>query len=166
MPDGSWRPSNRTVVFRGFLEEGDELTFVTDKRSHKVSELAVNPAAEVAWYFPESREQYRLVGELQVVGSGHPDAALLAARQAAWGKMSDGGRSQFAWPDPGTPRDPDPEVFKRPTPGPDQPPLDTFCLLVLRVHEVDLVNLFDNYRARFLPSSADGGGWSMSEVNP
>jgi hypothetical protein len=37
---------------------------------------------------------------------------------------------------PGTPRDPDPAAFKRPTPGPSEAPLDTFCLLVLRVHEV------------------------------
>jgi hypothetical protein len=30
--------------------------------------------------------------------------------------------------------------------------------------QVDLVNLFDNHRARFLPMPE--GGWSMSEVNP
>lgn len=31
----SGRPSNRTIVFRGFLGDGDELTFVTDARSTK-----------------------------------------------------------------------------------------------------------------------------------
>ena len=53
------RPANRTVVFRGFLWETEKLTFVTDSRSCKVQEVAKNPWCELAWYFPDSREQYR-----------------------------------------------------------------------------------------------------------
>ena len=37
-PDG--RPANRTLVFRGFLNETSRLTFVTDLRSPKVGDLA------------------------------------------------------------------------------------------------------------------------------
>lgn len=53
------RPANRTVVFRGFLWDTERLTFVTDTRSGKVAEVAANPYCELAWYFPNSREQYR-----------------------------------------------------------------------------------------------------------
>lgn len=44
---------------RGFLDGCDSLTFVTDRRSSKVAEVAANPAAEVAWYLPITREQVR-----------------------------------------------------------------------------------------------------------
>ena len=42
----------------------------------QVAEIAANPWAEVAWYFPTSREQYRISGTLQVVEEGHSDASL------------------------------------------------------------------------------------------
>ena len=32
---------------------------------------------EICWYFPESREQYRLGGELSLIGPDHPDDARL-----------------------------------------------------------------------------------------
>jgi hypothetical protein len=62
---------------RGFLADSDVLTFVTDRRSRKVAEVAANPAAEVCWYFPTSREQYRIAGELKVVTAEDPDQQLL-----------------------------------------------------------------------------------------
>ena len=60
-------------------------------------------------------------GKLQIVGPQCADAALLEvrapalgftrvahaaaqAREAAWKRMSEAGRSQFAWPEPGIPR--------------------------------------------------------------
>lgn len=62
---------------RGFLADSDVLTFVTDRRSRKVAEVAANPAAEVCWYFPTSREQYRIAGELKVVTAEDLDQKLL-----------------------------------------------------------------------------------------
>ena len=56
------RPANRTVVFRGFLDETPQLTFVTDSRSPKVAELSHSPWAEVCWYFPVTHEQFRIGG--------------------------------------------------------------------------------------------------------
>ena len=35
-----------------------------------------NPWAEVCWYFPDSREQFRLGGNLEIVGPDHPDERL------------------------------------------------------------------------------------------
>ena len=32
--------------------------------------------AELCWYFPESREQFRIAGRLTVVGEDYPDADL------------------------------------------------------------------------------------------
>ena len=64
-PDGS--PANRTIVFRGFVEEPfcnstplyDTLQFVTDRRSEKVIEIEHQVLGEVCWYFPNTREQFR-----------------------------------------------------------------------------------------------------------
>jgi hypothetical protein len=56
-----------------------------------VSELAANPHVEVCWYFPTSREQFRLSGTAHIVALDHPDQQLLAARQQAWAAMSDSG---------------------------------------------------------------------------
>lgn len=41
-----------------------------------MSEVAANPAAEVCWYFPTTREQYRISGELQVVAEGEANQTL------------------------------------------------------------------------------------------
>ena len=63
---GDGRPACRTVVFRGFLggpedtaEDASRLTFVTDARSEKVGELGQQPACELCWYLPGTREQFR-----------------------------------------------------------------------------------------------------------
>ena len=42
--------------------------------------MAVNPAAEVAWYFPETREQYRVSGNLTIVDAASTDSAMQAVR--------------------------------------------------------------------------------------
>jgi len=101
--------ANRTIVFRGFLGEGqgappdaEGLTFVTDARSGKVADVAACPWVELAWYFPGTREQYRVHGRMELVGdAGHP---LGPARQAAWAKLTGEARKQFLWPEPGLPR--------------------------------------------------------------
>ena len=128
--------------------------------------------------FARSRSARRLTGgaagQLQIVGPECADAALLEvraparsftrvahaaaqAREAAWKRMSEAGRSQFAWPEPGILRlEGDPpldevdasliqnqvRVFARfvrvranPAWARQSPPLPTFCLVVLTVDE-------------------------------
>eukprot|EP00877_Chromochloris_zofingiensis_P008741 jgi/Chrzof1/411/Cz01g14250.t1 len=169
------RPANRTVVFRGFLNATDGITFATDKRSAKVSEVAANPNAEVCWYFPNSREQYRLSGTVGVVDDAVSDEALQAARHVTWKKMSDAGRSQFLWPQPCQPRIPDNEhLFTQPAPESAGEPVPNFCIMVMKVFEVDHVELFTNKRTVFKLHSAPGKGndskplqqWTTEEVNP
>ena len=57
------RPAVRTLVFRGFLGDTNHLTFATDGRSEKVVELEHSPWAEACWYFPQTREQFRFLGD-------------------------------------------------------------------------------------------------------
>ncbi|KAH7441872.1 hypothetical protein KP509_03G059900 [Ceratopteris richardii] len=40
-------PANRTVVFRGFVDETNTLQFTTDGRSNKIEEIHNNPRGEV-----------------------------------------------------------------------------------------------------------------------
>ncbi|MEO8891182.1 MAG: pyridoxamine 5'-phosphate oxidase family protein, partial [Coleofasciculaceae cyanobacterium] len=58
------RPANRTVVFRGFLDETDQLKMITDFRSAKVEQIQQQVWGEACWYFPKTREQFRLSGKL------------------------------------------------------------------------------------------------------
>jgi len=160
-PDG--RPANRTVVFRGFLDGTNDITFVTDKRYNKVAEAAQNPAAEVAWYFTESREQYRLSGLLTVVGPEHKSQALQDARAAAWRSMSDKARAQYLWPAPGAPKTGKEELPQQPPPSADQPPLPTFCLSVLSIQEVDYYQTSDQVRYKY--SLVDTDSWQELELN-
>ncbi len=120
----------RTVVFRGFYAPpapraglaAVHLRIVTDARSGKVADAARNDGAEAAWYFPVTREQWRVAGRLCVVGhagvlAGTPPGgsgdvgggggggdALQAARADAWHALSDAARAQFAWPMPAAAR--------------------------------------------------------------
>ncbi|MEJ7639323.1 MAG: pyridoxamine 5'-phosphate oxidase family protein, partial [Singulisphaera sp.] len=106
------RPANRTVVFRGFVEETDLLIFTADDRSRKVEQVERAPWAEACWYFPDSREQFRLLGRSSVVRADHPDRSLAEARIAAWRSLSDAARLTFAWPEPGAIRG-DPASFQQ-----------------------------------------------------
>ena len=54
------RPANRTVVFRGFLADTNQLKFITDISSQKAEEINLYPWGEICWYFPQTREQFRI----------------------------------------------------------------------------------------------------------
>jgi hypothetical protein len=86
-------PSNRTVVFRGFTDNNG-VTIITDGRSEKIEvclrccinfsgphtfsmvclshraffhfiqHFGHNPHAEIAWYFPLTKEQFRIFGRV------------------------------------------------------------------------------------------------------
>ncbi|CAL8466965.1 g6501 [Coccomyxa elongata] len=164
-PDG--RPSVRTVVFRGFHNESDQVTFTTDTRTYKVEDIRQHPWTEICWYFPETREQFRLGGNLEVVGEDHPDKSLLQARQEAWDGMSRNGRAWFAWPPSGRARDPDPAQFEKPVPDRGETALPSFALAIMDVDTVDYIRLPD-FRVGY-SSSVDSGGsrsWSQEELNP
>lgn len=160
-PDG--KPANRTIVFRGFLEETDQLKFVTDDRSEKPQQIEHCPWGEVCWYFPNTREQFRIAGELKLIDRANSDEKLQKARQQAWQDMSDSARIQFAWAHPGLPRAAA-EAFSPPIP--NQPePLPQFCLLLLEPLSVDHLELRGDPQNRH-QYHLHQGNWSMEAVNP
>jgi pyridoxamine 5'-phosphate oxidase len=158
------RPANRTLVFRGFLNDTAQLTFVTDVRSHKVAELAHATWVEVCWYFPVTNEQFRIAGPMTLVGEDTTDAALSAARLECWRALPEATRTTFTWPASGQPRD---ASVPFPTDHPDpETPLPHFGLLVVDPQLVDLLEINGHPQNRWQYHRDDAGRWSGTEVNP
>jgi PPOX class probable FMN-dependent enzyme len=159
------RPANRTVVFRGFWEPTQQLKFITDRRSEKIEQILAQPWGELCWYFPNSREQFRLSGMLTLVQADCADPDLVKARQVQWQDLSDAARGQFAWPDPGQPRA-EAKWFNCSSPDPQQPP-PHFCLLLLDPEQVDHLELRgepqNRCRYQYQPTSAE---WTIESINP
>ncbi len=168
-------PANRTIVFRGFvpdpfLEEGrleNTLQFITDRRSEKVLELQHNATAEACWYFPKTREQFRLSGQVELVmapGSATEADVMASLRAHLWQSISDSARSQFAWPHPAKPRAGS-EAFELEPPD-SQHPLEDFVVLLLAPDKVDHLELRGEpqNRTRFWLDAA--GHWQTEAVNP
>lgn len=157
-------PANRTVVFRGFLEDTNQLKFITDIRSAKAEQIPKQPAAEICWYFPNTREQFRISGKLILVtANSHGD--LQPARIKMWQELSDAARLQFAWPDPGKTRVKTPEAFTPAAPD-NIEPVENFCLLLLEPTEVDHLELRGEPQNRTFYQLDENQNWYDQEVNP
>lgn len=157
----SQRPANRSVVFRGFLDGTNQLKFVTDLRSAKIEHIHHCPWGEACWYFPKTREQFRISGRLLLVDHACSDQNLLRQRQSAWQALSDSAREQFIWPAPGTPK-----VEHAPSPATDaQNPVQPFCLLLLEPDRVDHLEL-RSPQQRCLYVQDHLHQWSVQPVNP
>jgi pyridoxamine 5'-phosphate oxidase len=160
------RPTNRTVVFRGWLEPDSQLQFVVDSRSQKAQNLLSGAPnwAEVCWYFPTTREQFRVSGTLILVTVECPIINYCKARQEAWQQLSDSGRIQFAWATPGADRSQEPAAFDPPQPDVQQP-LANFCLLLLAPTAVDHLELRGEPQNRYL-YELSAAEWTMRSINP
>jgi PPOX class probable FMN-dependent enzyme len=158
------RPANRTVVFRGFLEPSNQLQFVTDSRSEKYGQIQTNSQSEICWYFPKSREQFRLSGALTLVGPQYPEQALVTARKHLWQNISDAARRQFVWPEPGQPRAGQ-TAFECPDPDPDLP-TENFILLLLQPDTVDHLQLKGDPQQRDYYTRQPDGLWQTQAINP
>ncbi|MBO3461291.1 pyridoxamine 5'-phosphate oxidase family protein [Aetokthonos hydrillicola Thurmond2011] len=158
------RPVNRTVVFRGFLGDTNQLKIVIDTRSQKYEQILHQPWGEICWYFTETREQFRLAGELTLVDANHPDPELQKARQSTWQGLSDNARLQFAWEQPGEARASQ-DTFSPPSPDPVNP-LGNFCLLLLDPVKVDHLQLKGDPQNRWFYLRGESEIWSTVEVNP
>lgn len=131
------------------------------------------------WWFGLSAEQYRVAGDLELIGDSHPSAELLAARRGMWAALSDLAREQFFWPGPpGAPTTEVSQVAAGIAPVPPPPALPpggrdeagavlpappTFLLVLLWPKQVKYLRLTDNFaqRDRLLT-----GGWDRTQVNP
>jgi PPOX class probable FMN-dependent enzyme len=160
-PDG--RPANRTVVFRGFLDATNQIKVVTDARSEKAAQIQGHAWGEACWYFPNTREQFRLSGQLILICEDCEDEPLGEARRRSWQELSDAARLQFAWPSPGQPRDD--EGFTLPSPDPTMP-LANFCIVLLDPLQVDHLELRGNPQNRCIYYFDENHGWQVKPINP
>jgi pyridoxamine 5'-phosphate oxidase len=193
--DGS--PANRTVVFRGFLAQTNLQTnllmIISDRRSEKITQLQQNPQAEICWYFTQTREQFRLSGQLMAIGAeaAGVDAAWSQARIDLWRNLSDNARSQFYWPQPKAPRvaeavegqlnseDSNAKDFDVTNCDAQHPPA-SFDVLFFGAHSVDHLVLRGNPQSRQLyhrvsapvansasdPAQLLNNAWQIIPVNP
>lgn len=169
-------PANRTIVFRGFLDtlaaQGNQLTFISDRRSEKTQQIQQNPDVEICWYFTKTREQFRISGQMTIVTAEATTAELKYARRQTWQKISEKARQQFDWPHPKAARTEDAE-FDVPFPN-EKEPLPDFSLLLLAPHTVDYLNLRGNPQDRVIytrsrdkkEQSSTEHTWTTSLVNP
>ena len=155
--DGS--PSNRAVVFRGFLPGTDSLKIVTDTRSKKVPELQDNPVCEVSWYFSHTREQYRIKARAEIFKQ-----ATSLERAESWEKLSEQARAQFFWPMPGKVYDPQQSLEQDSDLDLNQPPA-SFTLLILTPFSVDHLQLKGSPQIRRV-SVLENTVWKNVDVNP
>ncbi|HEY9696481.1 MAG TPA: Npun_F5749 family FMN-dependent PPOX-type flavoprotein [Trichocoleus sp.] len=162
------RPANRTLVFRDFWGETNQLKFITDDRSEKIDQIDQQPWAEACWYFPKTREQFRLLGSLKLVRADDPDPVLLEARRIQWQALSAAARIQFVWADPRQPRA-EASAFDPPPPDAIEPTAN-FCLLLLDPSQVDHLELRGEPQTRTLytrrSSPTEQSEWVIQNVNP
>ncbi|EEF39029.1 conserved hypothetical protein [Ricinus communis] len=150
------RPSNRTVVFRGFVERSDKIQINTDSRTRKI-----------CWYFTDSWEQFRINGRVDVIDGSDPDPVKLELREKSWFASSIKSRLQYLGPNPGLPclteQHPS-ELFLDPSSG----PVAAFCLLVLDPEQVDYLNLKSSQRTIFTIGQRVNGenSWNSESINP
>lgn len=160
------RPANRTVVFRGFLGDSNQLKIVTDGRSEKADQIYQQPWGEICWYFTETRQQFRIAGQMTLVGATHPDPELQTARSTAWQDLSEKARQQFLWPRPGAAisgGDACATAFSLTDP---TKPEDNFCLLLLDPVMVDRLELTGDPHNRWIYMRSPDLVWSAKAINP
>ena len=152
--DRAGKPHVRTVVYRGHFPIHCEscrlraMKIITDNRSSKIEHLLQNPMCEFVWWMPATMEQYRFASLSLIVSSDEQVELLRTARIEAWQALSDVARSQFYWPNPGSPFDSYSKVFDF-----DESEIsrdsnfipNTFTLLLLLPYEMRYLRLTDNY---------------------
>ncbi|KAK1303380.1 Pyridoxine/pyridoxamine 5'-phosphate oxidase 2 [Acorus calamus] len=162
------RPSNRTVVFRGFQEGSEKIQINSDSRSSKIDELKAFPFGEICWYFTDSWEQFRISGKIDLIDASNSNPVKFQQRERAWFASSLRSRLQYSGSAPGLPcisEEPCKECHLDPSAG----PVDAFCLLVMDPDQVDYLNLKSNERLMFTSTWNEEGGakhWTLERINP
>ena len=181
-------PKNRTVVFRGFLSGTQSLLSVTDLRSEKVTQWQDDHHArfEICWYFSDSREQYRLAGEVvliaNVLDSSERDSSdknsILGGQtkqsllKQQWSNLSPNAQQPFYSSSPKAPFDEN-SLSENPQNGPviqnnvsdnGVEMSDNFCVIVFIPDTVDYLNLKSKPQQRCLYDKQDA--WKELLVNP
>ncbi|ESR58047.1 Pyridoxal 5'-phosphate synthase [Citrus sinensis] len=160
------RPSNRTVVFRGFQDNTDKIQINSDTRSRKIEELKSCPFSEICWYFTESWDQFRINGRVDVIDGSNSDPEKLQIREKSWFGCSMKARLQYLDPEQGCPSvNEQPKEFSL---DPCAGPVDAFCVLILDPDQVDYLNLKSNQKLKFMSRLSDNGEkyWASLKTSP
>jgi hypothetical protein len=132
------------VVFRGFGPHSEILVF-TDLRSAKCIELARQPRAEICWYLPKTREQFRL--NLHIVQHGADAVGTWATlRERSWHERGAHGQAEWLGAMPDSPL---PE------------PVREFILIAGRVDGVEHLELRQTPQRRTRYCRADDDVWHI-----
>ena len=154
--DGS--PRARVVIVRSMFEDGSVLT-TTSSLSEKVPQIKANASAEMVFWFPQERQQFRVRGQVEFV----TEPGLM---RATWDDLGDSSRATFFWPEAGLPRH-DSQQFLKKVEEATAPP-DTFVVLRLRANEVESLDLNEHphlrRRWRLLDRAQDQ--WQMDTITP
>lgn len=156
--DEAGMPFCRTVVYRG-LTDNNQLMVISDTRSEKFQQLSDNPKAQVCWYFSKTREQYRF-STLSKVITLEDDTTLVTAQ---WHKLSDAGKKQFLWGEPGSVRNDERALTIN---GHFEDVPTHFCVILLAIYEVDYLNLRGNPQYRERHHLDENGNWSSQSLIP
>jgi pyridoxamine 5'-phosphate oxidase len=158
--DKSGAPRARTVVCRRVMEDGS-FCIASDARTEKTEQLKAMPQAELVFWLPTLREQYRVLGAARIAGVAPSDTPL---RQELWRGLSDASRATFRWPSPGAKRFDSEEAFVAAVSVDAEIPTN-FDVIVIRPKRVEHLQLstHPHRRRRWMLA----GKWSAaSELNP
>ena len=150
--DGS--PRACTVVVRSFNEDDNSLWITTDSRSGKMQELPARPLAEIVFWMPHERQQFRLRGTVEIVRDGQ-------AREELWKGLNDSSRAMFFWPTPGALREEGVQFLQA---VPSGPAPAQFILLILKPNVVEALELNETPHRRRRWAAASQ--WQVKLLNP
>jgi PPOX class probable FMN-dependent enzyme len=154
-------PHARTVVCRRLLDDGS-VCAVSDARSDKNRHVRLRPASELVFWLPKLRQQFRLRGNVKLLGPDSTDPL----RSDLWAALTDASRALFFWPQPGAARRPEDE-FVRAVPVETSVPA-TFEVLILladTVHRLDL-SPHPHQLRRWRRQGGAAGAWEVEDLNP
>lgn len=156
--DGHHLPRARSIVVRCIDDDG-ACHLVSDARSEKNDHLRATPFAELVFWLPMRRQQFRLAGPTTITTLADDRATL----ESFWRSLPAASRATFTWPAPGKPW-PGCDAAFLATLDPTSPIPETFELLTLRPDRVDRldVNPTPHRRTRWGEEDA----WQPQDVNP
>lgn len=162
--DVQGRPDNRTVVFRGFVDQSNDLKMVIDNRSRKIEQIQHQSLTAICWYFPTTREQFRISGTLMLVDSATSDPEYRKIYEQTWQALSSAARQQFSWPMPNQPRTA--ETVELPSVENLDSPVSNYCLLICSPECVDHLVLQGEPHQRYHYERDTLGNWKTDWVMP
>ncbi len=144
-------------MFRGWGGPA-ALDLLTDGRSAKAAELALQPAVEICWLLPRARCQFRLRGAVQAL---NPELEL-PELERHWQALSPAGRALWGWPEPGEPLASEGSFPQQWPPEAQRP--EHFQLLRCALSEVELLELsgHPHQRRRWCEETQ----WQEIRLNP